>query len=451
MSYSKFKLKESKTVFYYEIDKNSLYNDDGECLSLPPEQPLDWYESVKPIFGTRKKTNKPTALRILLGQACNYSCSYCMQKDIGNPDERPENKQLKQFIDSIEKYLDLENLERIELWGGEPFLYWKDIVPIMQYLDKENRHFYISTNGSALRQKHVDFFKTLKGTIMMGLSHDGPGQELLRGEEIFNKPLVTSVIQQLDAMYPKVQYSFNPVVSVQNYDLMKINDFFRNVSNRLDLKNCRISYTLGRIYDSTNSQNSADHVISLDNLQKFKTTIHSYLDSCIEQLNKHGMSKSLPIMQSNIFDGNEGVLKYAMMFKNQIPITVTSSCGADSADILSIDVQGNVRLCPHTSEKYIAGRIENLKGVRIIQLDLDRKKTHCSDCNVRRLCKSSCPIKFPDEVFIQNCRVEKIWYGAIQAKAFRMLFGEDVELVELGIENLNEIKSKKDTRTQEPA
>ena len=147
-----------------------------------------------------------------------------MQKDLGNPDERPENKQLRQFIDSVEKYLDLENLERIELWGGEPFLYWKDIVPIMEFLDHEKRHFYISTNGSALRQKHIDFFKTLKSSVMIGISHDGPGQELLRGEDIFDKKLVTSVIKQFDDLYPKIQYSFNPVVSLHNYDLMKINN-----------------------------------------------------------------------------------------------------------------------------------------------------------------------------------------------------------------------------------
>ena len=451
MSYSKFRLKDTNKIFYYQIEENSIFNENGECLSIEAEHSPEWYEDARQYHGTRKKINKPVAMRILLGQACNYSCSYCMQKDIGNPDERPENKQLRQFIDSVEKYLDLENLERIELWGGEPFLYWKDIVPLMQYLDHEKRHFYISTNGSALRQKHVDFFKTLKSTVMIGISHDGPGQELLRGEDIFDKKLVTSVIKQFDDMYPKIGYSFNPVVSLHNYDLMKINDYFKDVSDRLELKNSRISFTLGKIYDSTNSQNSADHVINKDNLSEFKRTLHSYLDSCLDQLKTHGISKTLPIMGSNIFEGTEGFLQYAMALKRKVPITITSGCGADSSDILSIDVQGNVRLCPHTSEKYIAGTINNLKGVRIIQLDLNRKKTHCSDCNVRRLCKSSCPIKFPDEVFLQNCRVEKIWYGAIQAKAFKLIFGEDVELLELGIENINETELKENQRTPQPA
>jgi radical SAM protein with 4Fe4S-binding SPASM domain len=274
----------------------------------------------------------------------------------------------------------------------------------------------------------------------MGISPDGPGQELLRGEEIFKTKSVVSTIQQLDKMYPKIQYSFNPVVSAQNFDLFAINDFFCNIRDTYGLTNARISFTLGRIYDETNSQNSADHVIGPTQIPRFKEIVEEYHNKCIDQLLTKGVRKDLPLMMSNIFHGTDGVMKHASALKHKVPVTFTSGCGADSSDILSIDIQGNVRLCPHTSEKYIAGRIDNLKGIRIVQLDLDRKKTHCSDCNVRRICKSSCPIKFPDEVFLQNCRIEKIWYGAVQRKAFRLLMGEEVELLELGIENISTAK-----------
>jgi uncharacterized protein len=448
MSYSKFRLKDSNKTIYYKIEDNALYNDEGQLLSLPPEKPLDFYESVQPLFGTRKKINKPVALRILFGHACNYSCSYCMQKDIGNPDERPQNKQLDAFIKSIEDNLDLENLERIELWGGEPFLYWNDIQPVMKYLDKKGRHFFISTNGSPLRQKHVDFFKSLEASVMMAVSHDGPGQELLRGEDILYKDSVIKTLKQLDDLFPKVQFSFNCVVSLQNHDLFKINDYFRKASDRIGLKNIRLSYILGRIYDATNSQNSADHVMNKDALVEFKKILNDYIEAEIQQLKTLGFSRTLPMLQSNLVSGEIGAYSYAKKMRHQVPITMTSNCGADAADILSLDIMGNIRLCPHTSENYIAGHINNLKGIRIVQLDLNRKKTHCADCNVRRLCKSSCPIEFPDEVFLQNCRVEKVWYGAIQNKALKLIFGEDVELVELGIQDINEDRLKENSRTQ---
>jgi len=437
MPYSKFKVTNSNTVFYYKTEDNSIYNESGELMSLPPKEGQEYFENANSqnLFGVTHKTNRPVAMRILLGHACNYSCTYCMQKDIGNPDERPENFWLESFIESVKNNLDLSDLERIELWGGEPFLYWNDIVPIMKYLDAPNRHFYISTNGSPLRQKHVDFFKTLEASVMMGISHDGPGHETLRGENIFDKKSVVNTLKQLDDMHPKVQYSFNCVVSATNYDLFAINDYFKDVADTLELKHVRMSYIPARVYDDSDSKNSAEHVIKGDDLPKFKKIVNDFIVAGIEQIKTTGDR----ILNTNIIDNDTGVLKYAGLTRHQIPITMVSSCGADSADILSIDIRGNIRLCPHTSEKFNGGHINDIKGIKIIGLDLDRKNEHCYTCPVRRLCKSSCPIKFPDEVFMHNCRVEKIWFSAIQQQSFALLFGSPVELLEIGID---EIKPK---------
>jgi radical SAM protein with 4Fe4S-binding SPASM domain len=222
--------------------------------------------------------------------------------------------------------------------------------------------------------------------------------------------------------------------------MFEINDYFKSVKDKLGLKHARISYIPARVYDDTDSKNSAEHVIKGDDLPKFKKVVNDYIKAAIKQLKEGGDR----ILNSNVIDGDAGVLKYAGLTRHQIPITMTSNCGADSADILSMDIMGQVRLCPHTSEKFKGGHINNLKGVKIVQLDLDRKNEHCYTCPVRRLCKSSCPIKFPDEVFLHNCRVEKIWYSAIQQNAFSLLFNEPIELLETG---LNEIRPKEDTRT----
>lgn len=436
MSLAKFYIPETKQTFYYNNNRNAIVAADGALLSSAPIQKDQWYEDLASINGVDYKTNAPVGLRILLGHACNYSCSYCMQKDIGNPDEKPENFWTPLFLESVEQHLDSTNLKRIELWGGEPFLYWNDMVKLMTHFDREGLMWYISTNGSALRQKHVDFFKSLKSNVGMGISHDGPGQESLRGEDILKKPQIIEVIKQLDAMYPKFQYSFNPVVSNTNYDLFEINNYFRSFVNANNLQNPKLSYTLGRTYDETDSKNSADHVIQGDNLEKFRTVVTEFHDAALKQFKEHGRSKTLPILQSNIVDGDTGSLKFAQSVRNEVPVTITTNCGADAADVLSVDLRGNVRLCPHTHEKYNSGHISNIKGVKIVSLALDRKKTHCGDCQVRRLCKSSCPIDFPTEVFLKNCRVEKIWYGGVQNAAFKLLFGHDVVLQETGIESV---------------
>jgi uncharacterized protein len=427
MSFSKFRT-ESGKIFYYQNDDNSIWNADGEILSLPPKEGWEFFEGNENLFGVTTKSDKPTAIRILMGHACNYNCGYCMQKDIGNPNERPENIWLKSFIKKMDN-LDLSQLERIELWGGEPFLYWKDMVGIMEFFDHPDRHFYISTNGSPLHQKHVEFFAGLKSTVAMGISHDGPGQESLRGEDIFKRIRVSETIKQL-AKLPNFQFSFNPVVSRTNMDLIEINDYFKRVADTLGLEDARISYIPARIYDDTDSVNSADHVIKGDALVEFHANVHRYIKMYIDQKNNGGNR----LLKSNMMEDKDGVFNYAALTRHQIPVTITSSCGADSADILSVDIQGNVRLCPHTDESFIGGRVDDLNKVDIKGLDLDRKKTHCSTCPVRRLCKSSCPIKFPNEVFLHNCRVEKIWYSAIQQNSFSLLFGEEVELVGVDVD-----------------
>jgi radical SAM protein with 4Fe4S-binding SPASM domain len=96
-------------------------------------------------------------------------------------------------------------------------------------------------------------------------------------------------------------------------------------------------------------------------------------------------------MNCNIFNGSAGSIKYAQHMKETIPITMTSNCGADAEDILSLDIQGNIRLCPHT--EHISGKLTQLNTIEIKGMDLLKKGTHCGTCHVKRLCKSSFQIK----------------------------------------------------------
>ncbi|MDT8858253.1 hypothetical protein RNZ50_25155 [Paracoccaceae bacterium Fryx2] len=79
------------------------------------------------------KSRAPRILKIQLGLSCNYACSYC--------------NQAFQIADAtVSKLVDVEHFlvqldgwitgapESIELWGGEPFLYWAKIrrlIPVL--------------------------------------------------------------------------------------------------------------------------------------------------------------------------------------------------------------------------------------------------------------------------------------------------------------------------------
>lgn len=448
MSKSKFVLKESGQIFYYENETHSIYDSTGEILTLPALEHQDYYAEEFERHGVLYKDHDPRVLRILLGHACNYSCGYCMQKDIGNPNERPESYHLEPFIESVHKNLDLSKITTVELWGGEPFLYWKDMVRIMTFLDREGIEFFISTNGSPLSQKHVDFFKTLKSKIAMAISHDGPGQESLRGNDILKNTKRVDVIKQLHNMPDRVGISYNTVISNTNYDLFEINNYFKQYAASADLiGKVKLHFIVAKNYnDSDVDGSSAGHILKDDQLKDFNRIFGEYLNVYLSELAIPTIDRQL--LTNGLVEGTAGLVVYASKLRNSIPITTKSNCGADSSDVLSIDIQGRIRVCPHTHEKFVSGHVNNIKGIKIVGLDIDRKNTHCYHCPVKRMCKSSCPIKFPDSVFLSNCAIEKVWYGNLQKAAFKLLFKDDVEFLEENARMLNEDESNKDFATQ---
>lgn len=465
MRYSKFQT-DSGIQFYYDNVDNKLHENDGTLIEFNAGSDWTSYrEFANETYASRKKHNKPVALRILLGHACNYSCTYCMQKDIGNPDELPRRKDLDIFFETVKNNLDLSNLTRVELWGGEPFLYWNDMKEIMNFFQSENVTFIISTNGSALSPKHAEFFRTLKcNSIGMNISHDAERQEALRGDEIFDRPRVIETLKLLDTI-PHFGYAFSCSITNTNFDLFKINDFFRKQIIEHGLGTNSIQFSLGRTYQDSEQYNPSNslgcniidnpspksesntHVIHGENLKLFRTILREFLSQHYKQYiesfeNNYPTvftkpASELTLLMCDLME--ENIAYSAVEFAKKIlmgePILEKTNCGADMQDVLSLDIEGFVRTCPHAGEDHRYGQLNTLKGIRILSLNFNRD-TGCQSCPNKLLCRSSCPIKFNEETFLTNCRVEKVWYGEIQLAAFRILFNEDVELIDSGISSI---------------
>jgi len=426
MNPTKFKVSTSGTEFLYDNKTNGLYSVDGTPLTAPFTEPPEW-DQLKDRFGALHVTKKPETIKISLGQGCNYSCGYCMQKDIGNPNERAANGVTPILIKNIERHLDLSELVRFELWGGETLLYWNDIVPLMERFDREGITWYIPTNGTPLHRKHIDFFKQLKGNVAMGISHDGPGHETLRGKEFLHKKV--EVFQQIaDECPQQVQYSFNPVISRTNYDLFRINDFFVDYLDRNQLPRKQLSYELGRVYDKEMTENSTMHVITGDDIPKYREILTRYLDAHLDQYRQYGETREGALLANNLFHTGMGVLPYARSLQSQKKPLLKSNCGVDDSRLITMDMMGNVRTCQNVDESYNGGNLMFIKGIRIQSVNLNRDD-HCGSCEVRLLCKSSCPLDLGQDVWYTNCAIEKTHYRAIQLAAFKLAFGGDVEKV----------------------
>lgn len=425
-SFKKFKIERTGEYFYYCNYDNGIYDANMNPISEVTEPTKEWEQAISETRRMAGKSNQPHWIRILLGHACNYSCGYCLQKDIGNPDERSKITTTDRFIEQLSK-IDLSQTTKIDLWGGETFLYWKSIVPIIQKFDRPGLTWFMSTNGTPLQMKHIEFFKTLKGDVEIGISHDGPEHERLRGEEFLHKKVdVLRAIQESS----NIRFGFNCVITKTNFDFFKINKFFYDflTSNNLNPWNMGVGWILGRNHDYDNQLNSATHVIDKSTIGEFKSVLNRYMVAGIEQFVTKTANHNL--LKNSLFTGNKGVIPYMKTLKKQVLPTITTTCGVDDSRVLSLDIQGNVRVCPNTDESFISGHIEDLQSVKLQKLDFGRYERHCGSCEVFRLCKSNCPIEVPDEVFYSNCMLEKVWHGAVQNAAFCVLFQSNVTLVQ---------------------
>lgn len=412
MSLTKFLIKRTEEHFFYDNQINGLFDNNMKPLGVTAD-----YLPAEPSF---HKSNSPDTIKIVLGHGCNYSCSYCVQKDIGNPDERSKNIFTQTLIKNIKEQLDTSKLRRIELWGGETLLYWKDIVAIMSALDHENITWYIPTNGTPLQHKHPEFFSSLRGTVTLGISHDGPGHEALRGKEFLNKKVDVFA----DMQERGIAFSFNGVISATNYDLFAFNDYFQQFLLKYNLKETGLVYEVGRSYDSTQSKNSNNHVITGEDIQKYSIILNRYLKQHLDDFK----SKRSSMLKNSLFHFGSGVLPYARTLKYQQPRIYHSNCGTDQPGLITFDINGSIRTCQNAGHDFLSGNIVNLSEARLVNVSYG-KNGFCKDCHVLSLCNSSCPIELPIEVFYLNHAIEYAHYSAIQLSAFELLFNSEIQLI----------------------
>lgn len=422
----KFKIERTGEFFMYDSEMNSLLDGHGTRLSKELQHTPE-LAALKRDFGSVALDNDPLTVKITLGHGCNYSCGYCMQKDIGNPDERPAQGATPALIQNMKQHLDMSKVTRMEMWGGETLLYWPDIKQIIEAFDDEKITWYIPTNGTTLMHKHIEYFSQIKGKVAFGISHDGPGHEALRGKEFLHKKV--DVLHNLQCQSDKMQFSFNPVISKTNYDLFAINDFFGSYLAQNFLQPVSLSFELGRVYDKTLAQNSTHHVISGEHIQKYSDILTRYLDAHVAQYKKLGATKDGPLLANSLFHSGMGVLPYIKTLHTETPHVVQTNCGVDDKKLISLDIHGNVRTCQNTDETFIGGSLVDLSSVKLQKIDLDRD-WHCGDCRVLRLCKSSCPLDLGPDVFEINHTIEYVHYTSIQTAAFKVLFDSDITHVD---------------------
>ena len=373
---------------------------DGIKLAHAPDAPeREW--SVAPRVTKANplgKSRHPRTLKIQMGLSCNYACSYCNQAFQISDATVSTLGDVERFLTQLDIWLQAPP-EKIELWGGEPFVYWaklKRLVPALAARFPEAR-FSIITNGSLLNREKLDFIA--RHDIGIGLSHDGPGQHL-RGPDPLEDPEKRSWIETL-LEEREGQVSINTVLSRENHNLAEIANWFRDRFGDdvpLSLEGVVNTYDAATLlgfgaFDEGDLRHLSDEV--------FYTLAND----------------------PSAFGLGERLREFTRSLIDHRPITALGQkCGMDQEDQIAVDLLGNVMTCQNTGAKGVH-RIGHVGAFAETALDTATHfafRPNCMACPVVQLCKGSCMF-LEGEFFAQSCRNEYAYnLGILRAALYHL-------------------------------
>ncbi|GAB2584735.1 hypothetical protein GCM10027034_16350 [Ramlibacter solisilvae] len=336
-----------------------------------------------------RKTAGPKTLKIQLGMRCNYSCSYCNQASEAGAGLVTKTADADEFLAGLDAWLQGVP-ERIEFWGGEPFLYFAKLQKLVPQLRRRfpDAAFSIVSNGSLLDEEIIDFIE--RHDIFVAISHDGPGHHH-RGPDPFEDPKQARWLREFWRRRGGARHraAFNFVLTPANADVVATR---RWLAERVG-DNSLLVDTEGivTVYDDRTAGGvghwtAEDYKRLSDNLRegftngealKIRDIAHRAQDF-IESLRTRRPSSSLG-----------------------------QKCGMDREDSLAVDLKGNVMTCQNTGAqgRHRIGDVTDMAGVRLDTATHWSHRESCKHCPVLQLCKGSCMF-LHDELFAQSCENE---------------------------------------------
>jgi uncharacterized protein len=354
----------------------------SECEGLPlPVQP-GVFPAVPRVAKDRPvgKSRTPRVLKIQLGLSCNYACSYCSQAFQIADATVSKVADVEHFLTQLDDWI-ADAPEKIEFWGGEPFLYWakiKRLVPALAARFPAAR-FSIITNGSLLDREKLDFIAA--HDIAITISHDGPGQHL-HGPDPLADPDKRGWIETLPAERPE-KTGFNAVLTRQHHDLPALkawfaekvgSDFFVGLEGVVNVYDSATAIGTGRFEPA-----------------ELNSLTRSIFEALVEDPNAFGLSERIDEF-------------YASIQRRRPIAALGQKCGMDSPDAIAVDLRGNVMTCQNTGAKGVH-KIGHVADFDAIALDTATHFAHrkeCMSCPVVQFCKGSCMF-LEGEFFKQSC------------------------------------------------
>jgi uncharacterized protein len=396
----------------YKPHTSELEDQDGRPLIREAEAAV--FEPVRPVSPAAPGTKSaaPKTLKIQLGMRCNYACSYCNQTTEIDTATVTKTADAGEFLRRLEGWLEGAP-ERIEFWGGEPFVYFAKLERLVPGLRKRfpAAELAIVTNGSLLDGEIVAFIE--RYDIMIAVSHDGPGQHL-RGPDPFDDPQRAKWLRELwRRRRGRGRMTFNVVFTGANCDVGATYDWFAR-----KLKDSKVAlYTEGAVsvYDERTAKHSG----------RFSAEEYARLEGSMVEAFASGKA----LRYGAIADKAKDFLD--SLYTRRPSSALGQKCGMDRDDHLSVDLSGRVTTCQSTGAKGKHG-IGDVADISAVRLDTAWHWSHrenCNYCPVLQLCKGGCMF-LEGEFFDRSCENEYHYNYAILAGVLREVTGLRLERIE---------------------
>lgn len=401
-----FDIQTDKGAYRYETDGCSLTGPDGDRVDLARfaysyrhPQYIETQIPFSPDNPVIGKSSSPTNLKIQLGLGCNYSCSYCSQG--GQKAQLSATADATAFLDSLD-WLTGEP-DKIELWGGEPMLYWKKIEILGPALRARfpKARLSIVTNGSLLDYQRALWLHGLGFTL--AVSHDGPGQSL-RGKDPFDDPAWTGMIQEVFKLFGE-RICFNVVITPLNFNLVETVIWFER----------RMGFPV--------KINVEDVVTDYGGAAWTTEQLAALKESILENVSS-GLALIFPRLRWSVQQFMETLATEKRLTGSH------QTCQMDKEDHLAVDLHGNVITCQNAGVKsgHKIGRVDALAGVKLDTSRSWASRPNCGNCPVVHLCYGSCMF-LDGKSFESSCRASYHYNRAILEGAIYLLTGARVRSI----------------------
>jgi uncharacterized protein len=386
-----------KKIFLYNPHTSEFLHEDG--TNVLEVTPRIWKNphKVSPE-NPGKKIHEIKTLKIQLGLACNFTCSYCLQSSSIQKASKTTTADVDIFLKNLDKWLE-GRPDRIELWGGEPFLYWnkiKKLVPALREKWPDIRILIIS-NGTLIDDEILDQID--EWNIEFAISHDGPGYHV-RGEDPLDDP-------EKFAMFDKIEkrlhgrMSFNAVLTPSSYNVAKVIDWFENKFGR------PINVNFEGVVHDYGGNNSSFTKEQLSDLTSQLTM--QLLDG--SALRSFGMQEKIEGFINSIARGRPSS-------------AFGQKCGMDREDKIAVDLLGNVMTCQNVGSES-QHKIGNVQSFERISLNTAWHWSHraeCSTCPLLQLCAGACMYQ-EGKQWESSCNSEFAYNTAFLAAAIYLATG----------------------------